>query len=423
MNPWRQIGVVARHEYVEGVVSWSFAFLVLGLPALWFVMGMAGAAVAVVGEARPARIAVVDSTGTLRDAVVEELSAPIEVVEPDDTSPEALTDAVLARDLDAWVALDDQSRATGRLTWHGLARPGQFVERQLRDALWDEAAADVLGDRREAYDALWKSAGVSYVDLDAGDDDTSTDEIAAKTLVMFAGLFVMFLPVLMYPSLIAQSAFKEKEEGIAEVLVCAVPADRLLAGKVIGVGGVAATHLAVWSAPMAVLWLGGPAWLAGVMDTEPDKMTEVFSALPGIDAAPVLLALGVAGYGLVASMLGVLTAAVPSQKILQWINLVVFLVVLPVVPIVSLALDDPHRPFVVGLSYLPPLAPPLMWARYLGGASILEVLAALTLCALTIVWMLRLAGRLYRLELQWRGGWPSPRDLMSAAFGRGPAAR
>ena len=76
----------------------------------------------------------------------------------------------------------------------------------------------------------------------------SSAEIASIIGVVFTILIYMF--ILMYGNMVMQAVLEEKKSRIVEVMVSSVKPVKLLIGKIIGIGLVGITQLAIWG----VLW-------------------------------------------------------------------------------------------------------------------------------------------------------------------------
>ncbi len=72
-------------------------------------------------------------------------------------------------------------------------------------------------------------------------------------LVAYVLFFLMYMVVLLYGMNVARSIIAEKTSRVFEVLLATITPDELLAGKIIGVGGVGLTQVAIWMAAAGLI--------------------------------------------------------------------------------------------------------------------------------------------------------------------------
>ena len=89
---------------------------------------------------------------------------------------------------------------------------------------------------------------------DAGEE---RDVVASNSERSFAGAYVLIIvlyaSVLIYGINIARSVVEEKTSRIFEVLLSTASADSLMLGKLLGVGAVGLTQMAIWGGAAGVL--------------------------------------------------------------------------------------------------------------------------------------------------------------------------
>jgi ABC-2 type transport system permease protein len=199
--------------------------------------------------------------------------------------------------------------------------------------------------------------------------------------VAFVASLLLYLQLIGYGLAVATGVVEEKASRVVEVLLAAIPARALLAGKLIGIGLLG----------LIQLLLVGVVGLAAA----------VASGALELDGA-TLGALGVAllwflfGYALWTSMFAVAGAIVSRQEDLQssspvltLLLVVAYLVALPVI-------DDPSSPLAT-VSALVPLSSPIVMPALvaLGEASAVEIAASLAVLAPSVAVLVRLGASIY----------------------------
>lgn len=296
----------------------------------------------------------------------------------DDTTPVAVVDGV---SLDSTAGFDvTPTRTTAQ------------AERLVRDGEVD--AAIVPSD-----DAL----GYSVVGL----EDAPTDVVSALSVTpsvellepgtLSAGLVsaigimfgvVFFASAVTFGSSIAQSVVEEKSTRVVEILMAAIPARALLAGKVLG------NSIMAFAQIVAIA-------IAGVVALAVTGQDNLFTLL----GPSVLWFVGffAVGFVLIASLFAASAVLVSRQEDVGSVTMpVMMLVMIPYILIV-VAADDPT---IVGImSYVPFSAPIGMPMRiFLGTAEWWEPIVSLLVVAVSVVVVVAVGARIYENALLRTGG-------------------
>ena len=177
--------------------------------------------------------------------------------------------------------------------------------------------------------------------------------------VAIALVVLLYTTLLMYGIITMRSVLEEKTSRTMEVLISAVTPSQLLAGKILGVAGVAFTQFLIWTASVALLGSYGAAMAA---------MSGAGSILSALHVPLSLLIIALVyffgGYFLYSAMFAAVGAACSNEQDaaqLQWIAMapLVFTMV-----IYSLVLNDPTSRISIILSEIPFFAPVLMPLRF-----------------------------------------------------------
>jgi ABC-2 type transport system permease protein len=435
----KQTLCIARREYLATVRTKGFVIGLLLAPLLMF------GAILVIPlfqghrDTSDRRIAVVDRTGRLAEAIREAAEkrngeavhdqksgkkvAPaylIEVVEPDDSEPSAqrlaLSDRVRRKELHAYLEIGAEVVHPGddvdasRIGYHSPGAALDDIRSWLRGAinprLRDLRLADA-GLTEDQVPDLFRWDQVEPMSLVSADAETGKVKQAqrhneAQAIVGPAVLaMIMYLMILMAALPMLNAVMEEKTQRIAEVLLGAAPPFALMAGKLLSALAVALTGAGVYVA----LGISSGAYLAAL-------------AFIPWHVLPWFVLYLVPGILMFAAMSAALGAACNDPKDAQ--NLT-FPVILPaILPMFFLApvIQDPRSPLATGLSLFPPFTPVIMvirlghpagapwWQGALG-------FVGLVLAALLAVWV---AGRIFRVAILIQGGSPRFADLVRWAL-------
>lgn len=303
----------------------------------------------------------------------------------DATGEAAAARALSVHDVDAVLDADTgvaqvQPGAASRLT-ASLQQAWAIasVERNLARAGLDPAAVN---------DALTVTP-LHIQEVDADEDAGSGVGLA----VGMAAAILLFLALQLYGGFILMGVIEEKVSSVIEVLLARVPATRLLAGKVLGIGTVAVAQFTI-ALGAAVVALS----IARV-----DVPTEAWGALPWT------LVWFIGGFSLYAFLFAMAGALVSRQEDAQSALVPIMVVLMLAYLAVFTLAGDAGSTTARVLSILPPFAPLLMPLRIAtGSAAWYEIAVALVLLAGAIWAAATISARVYvRLVLR-RGsriGW------------------
>lgn len=406
----KPVFVVVRREYLQRVRSKWFIASTLGLPLLMAAMFVAP----IIMESRQqdeGQIAVVDHTGLLADGVIERLgsSFTVERVTPTQGVNEILDERVDAEEIYGYLILDQETLASGTARFRGDERPGTVRRMRMQRAIVQTALEVQLGGVANSdVETLLSGGEIEYVSL--GDQSTG-EERAVEFVAGFAGAMLLYMVLIIYGVQVMRSVLEEKTTRIVEVIVSAMQPWQLLLGKILGVGGVALTQLAIWLGTLVVLvTMGLPMLIA----TRPElaEMENFTEYLPAAGAMVMFFAFFVLGFFLFASLYAAVAAMCSTDEEAQQTQMPV--IMLLVIPILFLApiIENPNGAMAFWMSMVPFFSPVLMFPRYLGGAPLWQPLLSLVLVAVTIVGVAWVAGRIYRVGILMQGKRPTLPELM-----------
>ena len=212
----------------------------------------------------------------------------------------------------------------------------------------------------------------------SGADPEENDK---RTVIAFGGLMLMYMAVLLYGSLTLTGVTEEKTNRVVEVLLAAFEPWQLLTGKIVGIGLLGLAQF-VGTAVVA---------LVGV------QVTGVFD-LPEfpIDSMLILVLWFILGYSLYAVAFGAAGALVSRPEDAQSVVAPISVIALAGFIIAIQALQDPTSNMAVVTTFIPPIAPFVVPVRFAFQAIPLwELAVSVAVMTITLVVMVRLAGRVY----------------------------
>lgn len=216
--------------------------------------------------------------------------------------------------------------------------------------------------------------------------------------------FLLYMMIALYGQTLMRGVLDEKMTRVAEVIIASVKPDTLLAGKVIGVGGVGVTQQLVWIAlGWAIVSFRGP--ILGAFG-----LPDVPVSLPSVSAGALAtyLALYILGFTFYASLFAATGAMVSNQEDIQQASLPVTALLVASIVFMQPILLQPDSTLSRVMTMLPFSAPVLMPLRMatvqVPAWEIAATLVGMALACAAAIWV---AARIYRVGLLMYGKRPS----------------
>ena len=414
---------VIRREYIERVRSRWFLIATLFGPLFFGLLMFLPAIIASrdKGAADASRIAIIDATGAgLGDRVASRISGGISggtsqasvfvaTTEGVAAAESLATKDVMADKVKGYLVLDEATLAGKRARYAGSNTTALFDMQKLERAVQHEVVA-----LRMEKSGIDPDVGRQITELNVNvttERLTKAGRGGSGQINFFFGLAVamlLYMTIFIYGLNVLRGVLEEKQTRVAEVVISSLPATRLLAGKVIGVGSVGLTQLVLWLAMSFTMYKVREPILARFGAAQmPLNMPDV-----SLGTGVVLLAFFVLGFMFYAGLFAAVGATVNSEQEAQQAQMPVVLLLVTSIMFVQNVLLQPDGKLSRILSMLPFSAPIVMPLRMtVAPVPVLDVTIALlsvSLGACASVW---LAGRIYRVGLLMYGKRPSIREV------------
>src|SRR5438270_4741878 len=271
-NTW----LIAKRDYLERVRTKAFMIMTLLTPALMFMWAVVPSMMITAKTGGTRHLVVVTSNPEVGNAIRNNLAKPANTraatrgrqaapttsdmkytVDVDTNTSEeeraVLQSRIDSKEIDGFLWLDDKSLASHNINYTAR-QTNDFIELGtlrgvVRDALIrQELKARGIGEG-DVENAL-KSYRLETTTWADGKAKKSSADLQFFT-VFILGL-TMYITIMIFGIGVMRAILQEKTSRIMEVLMSSVTATELMAGKIIGVGAVGLTQIAVW-AGMAAL--------------------------------------------------------------------------------------------------------------------------------------------------------------------------
>jgi ABC-2 type transport system permease protein len=412
--------VLARREYLVRVKTKGFWIALLALPL--FMAALIVVPALVMSKTRAELdLVVVDATGRIGAALAADLAenraegrgiADVEVtlVEPAaDRAAQAaeLDRRLVAEEIDAWLRLDEETLAAGRVEYRARSVSNTLTQRVLERSLSAQVRQIRLieaGYDPEEVASLVEDVTLATVKV----SERGSRAEAGKAGFFFAyGLFfLLYMVQLLWGQQVLQGVLEEKTSRVVEVIAAAARPFDLMMGKLLGIGAAALTQFTVWMATAVALTA---PQVIGAMALLPDDV-----GLPEIRVVQVLwvVVFFVLGFFVYSTMYAAVGAAFDNlQDALQMAFVPALSIILPMLFMFPV-INDSNSPLAVVVSLIPLMTPILMPLRIA-----VEMppwwqlaLAVLLTCGFVVL-MVALAARVYRVGILMYGKKPTLKEL------------
>ncbi len=412
----RATGLILWREYVQRARSLSFILSTLITPIFFIVITIIPPLLATPNliERRHLTIACADP------ALAGELRAQLEgkggvghylvTIDPVTTAGEKARLEARARAglIDGVIWIDDAAIRTGRVDFISRGAAEFFERDYLQSAIGWAVTRARLARRGLENDEI--NRALAPVDLDTialGAPAPGRVESSSGYIVGIAVVFMLEITLLSYGLMVMRSVLDDKASRVMEVLLCAATPRQLMAGKILGIGALAVTQLAIWAAMGAAI-LAPAAWLT-------HSSLHAMMPADGLNAASVGLycaffILGFLLYGAVYAAVGAAFNSVDEAQ--QWNFLITLPLVLSGVFVFYLA-DHPGSRLAETLSMIPPFTPTVMSMRVAaGGASGWQEGLGVAILALSVFAMVAFSSRVYRVGILMYGKKPALSEIL-----------
>ena len=395
----RNIFLIAKREYLEQIRGRAFIFSTILVPLLVVAL-LAWGSITNSKAASGRHVAIVAQNQVLANEVRRRMlddndaKYTVDVIAPASQQEwDAQKKRVQSKEIDGLLAILTSSDGTITASYTSLASGGFVNLSGMRSALNHAVANERL-----------IASGVKQADVDAALRPVSIDTFRLnkegkigeskgaspfyKALMM---IILLSMPIMLYGLDMARAIIEEKTSRIFEVMLSVVRADDLLAGKMLGVGAVGVTQIAIWTIA-AALFLGS-ALSASVLSGD---FALSFSWMEGL-LFPVYFVLGFALFSAMFS--GLAATCETSQDLQKFMPLAIVPLYLSM-GLLPVLLKDPNSVWSVAATLCPFTAPYIVLPRMgLETVPLWQLVASIVLLILTIWAMLWFSSRLYRVGI------------------------
>ena len=250
----------------------------------------------------------------------------------------------------------------------------------------------------ELMDKL-RNVAIERVEIGSGDREDrvqSEGDRAAKMMVPFFFMYLIFMGIVGMGQHLISSVIEEKGSRVIEVLLSAVSPFQLMAGKIAGLAGIGLTVVSLWAgaAYIAARWQGLSVEITG-------------------ELMLYFVVYYILGFLLFSSLLAGIGSICNTIKETQGLMMPIMMVfIIPLLAWFKLV-QDPNGTLARVLSFVPPMTPMVMILRLAAGPEIWigEILASIVLLGITVPAAMWAAAKIFRTGILMYGKRPTLREV------------
>lgn len=414
-----KLGLIIKREYLTRVTRRSFILATLLTPVGFAVFFIVVGLIFQYQSDDKKRIAIIDEGNIMKGSVPDEANLYFKF---EKTNLAALREKFDEYDYDGILvlpALKDLFNKKYTAYYYSAEPPTLDVETLIRDRVDNslrEYKIEGLKLERRQLEALDTQIDIEPEPIDPeGEDATNLTGAIAAGIGSLMGI-IMYMTVFIYGMMVMRSVMEEKTSRIVEVMISSVKPFQLMLGKIIGVGAVGLTQVAIWAILIpATSFLINLIFGFDTSQSNAAAATEISAgdteALIGLAMQefrsqnwwlilPMFILYFLGGYFLYSSLFAAVGSAMGDDLGEgQALTLPITIPVIIAFYIMFVAVQAPNSSLAIWSSIFPLFSPIVMPARLAFNPPFWQILASILILAATCVFFVWLAGRIYRVGI------------------------
>lgn len=429
------VSIIIQREFNERVRKKSFIISTLLMPLLMLLLMAAPALVMQFSRGEEKTIAVVDQSGLVAPQLEDDEELSFRIVDMPVEEARKQTEGLFGV---LWIGADILADPSAVKLYanssSSLSLELSITGRIERILEAEKLKAYDIDNLQQILDEVATSVTMQTFRNDKSqEEETQAGSSAVATAAGFILGMILYMFLLMYGAMVMQSVIEEKQNRVLEVMVSSVRPFQLMLGKILGVAAVAVVQVLIWGVLIVVLGsfvmpmllpeevlAGAQAMQQGMPDAtalagvNPDMLQAVAAVtdtayIAKLFGCLVLFVFG--GYLLYSAMFAAVGSAVDNVQDTQQFQLPITLPIILALIVMMTVIKDPNSPLAFWCSMIPFTSPIVMMARIPAGIPAWEPILSLVVLYATIVAIIWIASRIYRVGILMHGKKPTLKEL------------
>ncbi len=427
-----KIGLIISREYLERVSKKSFIITTLLVPLIMIALMALPTVLMIFHESDTYNYAVIDNSGVIAPSLQDSKTLTFTNVDIPLDSAKVNTDfdgiLVIGSDIiknPSNVALYNHDASSLEVE--------ENITSQIKEAIENERLkAYNIDNLSQILDEVNANVQIATyrISADTGEDEASTSSL---TNFMF-GLsmaFILYMFLVIYGQMVMTSIIEEKNNRVLEIVVSSIKPEQLMMGKILGIGLVALTQIAIWGV-LIMIAVGAiiPALLPTdiMIDVAAVNAGQAISANNDIETIQAIAAFTnvgqismiltymvlflIGGFLLYASIYAAIGSAVDNIQDASQLQSIALMPIIIGFVCATVVGAEPNSTLAVILSMIPFTSPMLMMVRIPYGIPAWEPIVSVILLYLSFWVMVWIAAKIYRVGIFMYGKKPTFKELI-----------
>jgi len=396
--------LVAQYEFMSNIKKKSFLMAAIGGPL--FTIGIMVIAIVFsvasieAGQVQGENVGYVDEASVIANPPLD-LPENYRAFLDEDSGRKALD----AKEINVLAVIDAAYIQTGSVSLYAYGSVPSSLKNEFEGVLSSNIAHTLADDIPE--ERIKDPVNIAYFMENNGRALASEIALVAVIMTPIVFIIIFMIALQLTGTYLMTSIVEEKTNRVMEILSTSVTPMQLLAGKLLGAGGLGLVQLAIWL-------------VVGVVGLRLGQGSDLVNAIQiPADFLLITLAYFVLNYFLFGSILAGIGVIVGSeQESRQLSGVVTIFSVIPLMLLITF-LQDPDGPLPVFLSLFPFTAPMAMMLRLLLSAvSPIELALSFGFMIATTILVVWMSARVFRWGMLLYGKRVTPRVLWQVIRGR-----
>jgi len=247
---------------------------------------------------------------------------------------------------------------------------------------------------------------ISQLDPSAaiGEEEVSVAD-TFRQLAPIGFVYLMFISLMQSVQYLLSNTIEEKSNRIIEVLLASVTAGELMMGKLLGIGLSGLTTIAVWLLSFFL-------FITLYQSSQTELISQILDVILSSELIPWFVFYYFAGYALYSGVFLAIGSLCNTLKEAQ--AMMMPMIMIQVIPLAMMVfvVRDPHNSVVRAMSWFPLFTPYLMMNRAAADPPLVDVIGTTIVLLLSIVFVLWLSGKVFRMGVLRTGQPPRLIELL-----------
>jgi ABC-2 type transport system permease protein len=414
----RNIIPILKREYLTRVMTKGFWISTAILPLFMGAIMILPTLIAAISKTSPQPVIIVDRTGeffpifqqVLKNVEDQSQVPPVEKLESKASDADIrrqLNDRAEEGEIGGYIIFDEQKMNAGEVTYYArnpssAISGGDTLRARFREAV-TRYRLEKLGLAPKDIEVATKRVSIEV--LKATNDPKKEESGISAFLLSFLLVMFIYFSLIFYGIYVLKGVLEEKSNRIVEVIVSSVKPFHLMTGKILGIGAVGLTQIAIW---VVFLLLFTAPQLLGMMNVEASMIPKLNPML--IAFFPIYFVLGFLLYATIYAGIGsMFNSDEDAQQMVGVANL--FLIV-PIM-MVAAVMKNPSGGLATGMSLFPFFTPIIMYLRIaVETPPVWQIALSIVLMIATITLMIWIVSKIYRVGILMYGKKPTLPELV-----------